>query len=192
MHRFLAYVVIGSILVHIAVKLPDIKYGLSSKVADGDVLTEIPWDENPDSHSNVGLKEPPQPTGLSRRGVLTAAGAGIGVVVITSVGQTVTPLAPVGLLAIRQSEEGPAESTDQPHCGAGQGEDGDCGRLEVEGARPEAVCADPGRRRGDGRARGAFPDLLRGGVERRRAVARPSPARRGRPAPAAIPGRASR
>ncbi len=106
-HRYLAYVVIGSILLHIAVKLPDIKYGLSSKVADGDVLTETPWDENPDSHSNVGLKEPPQPTGLSRRGVLTAAGAGIGVVVITSVGQTVTPLQPVGLLAIRQSKKGP-------------------------------------------------------------------------------------
>ena len=28
-HRFLGYVVIGSILLHIAVKLPDIKYGLS-------------------------------------------------------------------------------------------------------------------------------------------------------------------
>ena len=106
-HRYLAYVVIGSILLHIAVKLPDIKYGLSSRVADGDVLTETPWDENPDSHSNVGLTEPPQPTGLSRRGVLTAAGAGIGVVVITSVGQTVTPLEPIGLLAIRQSKKGP-------------------------------------------------------------------------------------
>ena len=106
-HRYLAYVVIGSILLHVAIKLPDIKYGLSSKVADGDVLTEIPWNENPDSHSNIGLKEPPQPTGLSRRGVLTAAGAGIGVVVITSVGQTVTPLQPVGLLAIRQSKKGP-------------------------------------------------------------------------------------
>ena len=30
-------------------------YGLQTKpVADGDVLTEIPWDENPDSHSNAG------------------------------------------------------------------------------------------------------------------------------------------
>ena len=53
-HRFLAYVVVGSILLHIAVKLPDIVYGLQTKVADGDVLTEIPWSENPDAHSNAG------------------------------------------------------------------------------------------------------------------------------------------
>jgi hypothetical protein len=41
-HRFLAYVVIGSVLLHIAIKLPDIKYGLEAKVAEADVLTEIP------------------------------------------------------------------------------------------------------------------------------------------------------
>jgi hypothetical protein len=106
-HRFLAYVVIGSILLHIAIKLPDIKYGLSARVADGDVLTEIPWNENPDAHSNAGLKAPPSPTGISRRGVLAATGAGIGIVVVTSVGQTITPLEPIGLLAIRQSRKGP-------------------------------------------------------------------------------------
>ena len=38
---------VGSILLHVAVKLPDIVYGLQTKVADGDVLTEIPWNENP-------------------------------------------------------------------------------------------------------------------------------------------------
>jgi DMSO/TMAO reductase YedYZ molybdopterin-dependent catalytic subunit len=36
-----------------------------------------------------------------------AAGAGIGTVVLTSVGQTVTPLEPLGLLAIRQWTKGP-------------------------------------------------------------------------------------
>src|SRR6476659_6136238 len=36
-HRFLAYVVIGSILLHIAVKLPDIRYGLKTKLREGDV-----------------------------------------------------------------------------------------------------------------------------------------------------------
>ena len=106
-HRFLAYVVIGSILMHIAIKLPDIKYGLGARLKDGDVLTEIPWDENPDAHSNAGTKEPPIATGISRRGVLTAAGTGIGVVALTAAGQTVTPLEPVGLLAIRQASKGP-------------------------------------------------------------------------------------
>ena len=106
-HRYLAYVVIGSILLHIAVKLPDIKYGLSAKVAEADVLTELPWDENPISHSNAGVVEQPQPVGLSRRGMMAAPGAGVGLVAVTTVGQTLTPLEPIGLLAIRQSKKGP-------------------------------------------------------------------------------------
>lgn len=106
-HRFLGYVLIGSILLHVAVKLPDIKYGLQSKVADGDVLTEIPWSENPQAHSNAGPLPPPPTPALSRRGLLTATGAGIGVVVVTSVGQTLRPLEPLGLLAIRQPKKGP-------------------------------------------------------------------------------------
>ena len=39
--------------------------------------------------------------------MLAAAGAGVGVVVITSVGQTLTPLEPLGLLAPRQWTKGP-------------------------------------------------------------------------------------
>jgi DMSO/TMAO reductase YedYZ molybdopterin-dependent catalytic subunit len=106
-HYFLAYVVVGSVLLHIAVKLPDIRYGLQTKVAEGDVLTEIPWNENPESHSNAGQLPPPATAGLSRRGVLAATGAGIGVVLLTTVGQTVTPLEPLGLLAARQPSKGP-------------------------------------------------------------------------------------
>lgn len=108
-HRFLAYVLIGSILLHIAVKLPDIKYGLKTKVALGDVLTEKSWQENPDAYSNNDNTHvpPPAPEGLSRRGVLIATGAGVGLVVATSIGQTVTPLAPIGLLATRQAKKGP-------------------------------------------------------------------------------------
>jgi DMSO/TMAO reductase YedYZ molybdopterin-dependent catalytic subunit len=106
-HRFLAYLLLGSVLLHVGIKLPDIAYGLSAKVAEADVLTEIPWNENPESHSNAGtLPDPPTP-GISRRGMLTAAGAGVGVVVLTSVGQTITPLEPLGLLAPRQWTAGP-------------------------------------------------------------------------------------
>jgi hypothetical protein len=106
-HRFLAYVLVGSVLLHVGVKLPDIAYGLSAKVPEADVLTEIPWSENPESHSNAGtLADPPTP-GISRRGMLTAAGAGVGVIILTSVGQTVTPLEPLGLLAPRQWTKGP-------------------------------------------------------------------------------------
>lgn len=106
-HRFLGYVLVGSVLLHIGIKLPDIAYGLKAKVHEADVLTEIPWDENPASHSNAGtLPDLPTPA-ISRRGMLGAAGAGIGVVVITSVGQTLTPLEPLGMLAARQWTKGP-------------------------------------------------------------------------------------
>ena len=106
-HRYPGYVVIGSILLHIAVKLPDIKYGLSVKVADGDVLTESPWQDNPDAHSNAGQQAPPVTPALTRRGLLGATAAGVGIVLVTSVGQTLTPLEPIGLLAIRQGKKGP-------------------------------------------------------------------------------------
>jgi len=106
-HHYLAYVVVGSVLLHVGVKLPDIRYGLQTKLAAGDVLTEIPWNENPESHSNAGDQPAPVTPGISRRGVLTAAGAGIGIVVLTSIGQALTPLESIGLLAARQPSRGP-------------------------------------------------------------------------------------
>ncbi|GAA3613055.1 molybdopterin-dependent oxidoreductase [Microlunatus ginsengisoli] len=106
-HWALAFVVLGSVLLHVGVKLPDIVYGLQTRVADGDVLSEIPWNENPVSHSNAGQVPPPPTPALSRRGVLAATGLGLGAVVITTVGQTVKPLEPLGLLAIRQPHRGP-------------------------------------------------------------------------------------
>lgn len=108
-HRFLGYVVIGSILLHIAIKLPDIKYGLSAKLAQGDVLDERGWEENPNAYSNNDNthQEAPPTEGISRRGVFLAAGAGVGIVAVTAAGQTITPLEPIGLLAVRQFPKGP-------------------------------------------------------------------------------------
>ncbi len=106
-HHYLGYVVVGSILLHVAVKLPDIVYGVRARVADADVLTETPWSENPASHSNAGLVPPPRTPGITRRGLLTASGAGVGLVVATTVGQTLTPLRPLGLLAPRDPGKGP-------------------------------------------------------------------------------------
>jgi DMSO/TMAO reductase YedYZ molybdopterin-dependent catalytic subunit len=106
-HEFLAYVVIGSILLHVGIKLPDIKYGLHAKLKDGDVLTERPWSENPDAHSNAGTVPAPAMPALNRRGLLVATAGGVGLVVLTSIGQTVTPLEPLGALAVRQARKGP-------------------------------------------------------------------------------------
>jgi hypothetical protein len=106
-HYALAYVVIGSVLLHVGIKLPDINYGLRAKLPAADVLTEIPWNENPDSHSNAGDRPPPATPAISRRGVLAATGAGVGIVVVAVVGQALTPLEPIGLLAPRQPSRGP-------------------------------------------------------------------------------------
>jgi hypothetical protein len=106
-HHYLAYVVVGSVLLHIAVKLPDIRYGLASPLAAGDVLTEVPWNENPQSHSNAGDLPAPVTPAISRRGVLTATGVGVSIVVVTTIGQALTPLEPLGLLAARQPSKGP-------------------------------------------------------------------------------------
>ena len=106
-HEFLAYVVIGSILLHVGIKLPDIRYGLQAKLKDGDVLTERPWSENPNAHSNAGTVAAPRMPALDRRGLLVATAGGVFVVVLTSIGQTVTPLEPLGALAVRQARKGP-------------------------------------------------------------------------------------
>lgn len=106
-HRYLGYVVIGSILLHVGMKLPDIKYGLQAKLADADVLTEVPWNENPLAHSNAGTVPPPKMPAMDRRGLFVAVGSGIGAVVLTTVGQTVTPLSRIGLLSTREAAKGP-------------------------------------------------------------------------------------
>lgn len=106
-HRYMGYVVIGSILLHIGIKLPDIKYGLQAKLAEADVLTELAWDQNPQAHSNAGVVAPPEMPALDRRGLFVAVGAAIGTIVVTTIGQTVTPLARIGLLATRQASKGP-------------------------------------------------------------------------------------
>jgi hypothetical protein len=106
-HRYLAYVVIGSILIHLGVKLPDIKYGLQARLSEADVLTEIPWSENPKAHSNAGVVPLEPMPAIDRRGLFVAVGSGIGVIIATTVGQTVTPLSRVGLLATRQASKGP-------------------------------------------------------------------------------------
>jgi hypothetical protein len=83
-HYWLAWVIVGSLLLHIAIQLPAIRQGLATKV----------W------HNS-------EPVGPTRRGVLIAAGAGVGVVAITTVGQVLPTLEPIGVLAPRTPSMGP-------------------------------------------------------------------------------------
>ena len=107
-HRYLGYVVIGSILLHIGIKLPDIKYGLQARLAEADVLTEVPWSENPLAHSNAGTVAPPAMPAMDRRGLFVVIGSGIGAIVLTTVGQTRHALVPVRVARDQRGLEGSA------------------------------------------------------------------------------------
>ena len=80
-HYYVAWVAIGSILLHIAVKAPVIVEALGRR------------DEQPD--------------GLTRRGFLAAVGAAVATVPVVTVGQTLRPLSPLALLAPRRPDIGP-------------------------------------------------------------------------------------
>ena len=82
-HYAIAWIAIGALLVHIAVKIPIIRAALSRP------LPEEPADDH-----------------LSRRGLLLTAGAAAGVTVLLTAGQTVPWLRRVSLFAVR-SGDGP-------------------------------------------------------------------------------------
>ena len=84
-HYALAYVVFGSLLIHIAMKLPIIRTGLATPAA------------GPDDDA----------TGISRRGVLVAGGIGVGLVAATVAGGTVTPLHSISLFSARRPDQAP-------------------------------------------------------------------------------------
>jgi DMSO/TMAO reductase YedYZ molybdopterin-dependent catalytic subunit len=90
-HYALAYIAIGSVVLHIAVKLPIIRRALLA-----------PLDEAPDEGDP---NKPVEPAGgPSRRAFLWAAGAGVGAVVLATAGATVPWLRRVSALAVRTGE----------------------------------------------------------------------------------------
>ena len=94
-HYALAWIIVGALLVHLAVKLPLITANWRRTPAD---RTPVPTPAN---------SLPPAITGLSRRGLFrTVAGAGA-LIGITSVGQSVPAFGPVAVLAPRKPNVGP-------------------------------------------------------------------------------------
>jgi hypothetical protein len=95
-HYWLAWIIIGSLALHVAIQLPKIREGLATP------LWRVRKDAQPDAPDRAA-------GGLTRRGVLIAAGAGVGVVAVTTVGQVVPALEPVAVLAARQPSIGPQD-----------------------------------------------------------------------------------
>jgi len=88
-HYALAWIIIGALLVHLAVKLP---------------LIVEHWRRTPEP---VAESLPPAITGLSRRGLFRTVAGAAALVGITSVGQSVPALGPLAVLAPRKPNIGP-------------------------------------------------------------------------------------
>ncbi|SOD72044.1 molybdopterin-dependent oxidoreductase-like protein protein [Jatrophihabitans sp. GAS493] len=97
-HFLLAFVVAGSIMLHIAVKLETIKRGLATPLA-----SVYP----PAAEPGPGENPPEAGAGITRRGLLITTGVSAAAVTLVTVGRTVSPLEPIGLLADRQPSRGP-------------------------------------------------------------------------------------
>ncbi|MEU8232644.1 molybdopterin-dependent oxidoreductase [Actinoplanes sp. NPDC048967] len=82
-HYWVAWLTVGALLVHVGVKLPVVR----------------------EAFVRPAPEEPGR--GLSRRGLLGTVGAAAGVITLATAGQTITPLAPVSVLAPRRSTSGP-------------------------------------------------------------------------------------
>jgi DMSO/TMAO reductase YedYZ molybdopterin-dependent catalytic subunit len=83
-HYWSAWITIGALIVHV---------GAKAQVTAAALRRPHPAE--------------PEGQGLSRRGFLSAVGAAVGVVTVSTIGQTVRPLAPLGLLAPRRPRVGP-------------------------------------------------------------------------------------
>ncbi len=83
-HFAVAWVLVGAVLVHLAVKAPVIAAALRAPLDDVD-----------------------EPADLTRRGLLTATAAAVGTVTLVTVGQTVPALGRLALLAPRRPDVGP-------------------------------------------------------------------------------------
>jgi DMSO/TMAO reductase YedYZ molybdopterin-dependent catalytic subunit len=88
-HFWAAWITIGALIIHIGAK----------STATAAVLHRQP---QPDAASAPASRQ-----GLTRRGFLGAVGAAAGLLTLTTLGQTVRPLARVGLLAPRRPDVGP-------------------------------------------------------------------------------------
>jgi DMSO/TMAO reductase YedYZ molybdopterin-dependent catalytic subunit len=84
-HYWMAWVVIGALLLHIAVKLPIIRGALTRS----------------------SKRPAPMPGVMSRRGFLAMVATSVGVLTVATVGQTLRPLSRVSVLAPRRPDLGP-------------------------------------------------------------------------------------
>ena len=141
-HYYVAWVAIGSIALHVAVKAPTIVETLRTgqSPVDGQRPTIGPArldGESPRGGRSIPSTSDGQHDGVGRRGFLIAVGAAVATVTVVTVGQTVRPLAPLAVLAPRKPNVGPQGlPVNRTAVGANIRPVGPDYRLVVDGARP--------------------------------------------------------
>ncbi|MGH3749714.1 MAG: molybdopterin-dependent oxidoreductase, partial [Micromonosporaceae bacterium] len=101
-HYWTAWIAVGAVVIHIGVKLPVIRRALSPAGSSAAAGPGVPV-----GRAAAGPSVPAGGADTGRRAALAAVGAAVGVVTVTTVGQTVKPLAPFAVLAQRDLDVGP-------------------------------------------------------------------------------------
>ena len=106
-HYWTAWVLAGSVLLHVSVKWVEIRSGWSSALGTSPPTVDL-VDADVADHGVSTPSEPiDPPPGLSRRGLLVGVAAGIGLVAVTTVGETLRPLRGLDVLGPRRPDIGP-------------------------------------------------------------------------------------
>lgn len=107
-HYDVAWITVGALIVHLAVKAPAIARGYRKPAAETEAEAETPLPQRePATTPDIPVPPTKKSSVISRRALLTATGAAVGVVTLTTAGQSVSWLRGVDLLAPRDPAVGP-------------------------------------------------------------------------------------
>jgi DMSO/TMAO reductase YedYZ molybdopterin-dependent catalytic subunit len=102
-HYWTGWIAIGAVAVHVGAKAPEIRRGLARRGAAG-ATSGLTAEQ---AAELTAVDEAAEANGVSRRAFVLAAGLAVGAVTLTTVGQTVSPLARVSVLGPRVPGLGP-------------------------------------------------------------------------------------
>jgi DMSO/TMAO reductase YedYZ molybdopterin-dependent catalytic subunit len=102
-HYWTGWVAIGAVAVHVGAKAPEIRRGLARR-GSPDAVAGLAPEQAAELRA---VDEAGESSAVPRRAFVVATGLGVAAVTLTTVGQTLSPLSPVSLLAPRAPGVGP-------------------------------------------------------------------------------------